>query len=200
VIGQKFGMLTVISMDAGRNEDNKKLWLYRCDCGAEKALRPHYVEIGRIKSCGCLRKSGDPYRTHGHKSRTHTSRTYRIWKGMKTRCSNPKSENYKWYGGRGITVCERWMKFENFLADMGEVPEGMTIDRIDSNLNYCPENCRWADMTTQANNKKNTVRLTFNGKKVPLTDVAKMLGVEYNNLRQSLYRNAKRIEKDKSGD
>jgi hypothetical protein len=90
---------------------------------------------------------------HGHASGGSDSRTYRIWAGMKQRCLNPKTTHYGYYGGRGIKVCERWMDYRNFLADMGEAPEGLSLDRINPDGNYEPGNCRWATDKVQANNK-----------------------------------------------
>lgn len=94
---------------------------------------------------------------HGHAGGGHQSRTYRIWCGMKQRCANPKATGWERYGGRGIRVCERWMDYRNFLADMGEVPEGLSIDRINPDGNYEPGNCRWATDKVQANNKSRNV-------------------------------------------
>lgn len=98
-------------------------------------------------------------------------------------------QNYKWYGGRGITVCEQWMKFENFLKDMGDPPDGMTLDRIDPNGNYEPGNCRWATALTQANNRRDTVRFEWSGEVLTITELAQRLNISRGALKQSIYRN-----------
>ncbi len=194
MIGQRFNMLVVISEDAGRSASGNKQWLYRCDCGAEKVYRRVDVERGRVKSCGCYRKSGDQTRQHGQKSRAlNGTPVYRSWRQMKTRCGNPNAQNFRWYGGRGIVVCDRWKtSFRNFLADMGEPPKGMTLDRIDTDGNYEPGNCRWASKVTQANNRRDTVRLELNGRSLTITELAAEVGISRNTLRQALYRRIKR--------
>jgi hypothetical protein len=102
--------------------------------------------------------------------------TYQIWQAMKRRCDNPNTEDYRNYGGRGIQVCDRWQTFEPFLSDMGLQPPGLTIDRIDVNGHYSPENCRWATMTEQQNNRRNTRRVLFDGAEYTLTELMAKLG------------------------
>jgi hypothetical protein len=105
--------------------------------------------------------------------------TYRVWRHMHTRCENPKCDDFKDYGGRGISVCERWQKFEHFYADMGRKPDNHSIDRIDTNGNYEPGNCRWASLTEQANNKRSNVLIEHAGKALTLPAWARELGLNY---------------------
>ncbi len=113
---------------------------------------------------------------HGHAT-NGISPTYHSWAGMTARCTNEGHRNYALYGGRGITVCDRWLSFPNFLADMGEKPRGLSLDRIDGNGNYEPSNCRWATATEQARNRSNTRTLTLNGETRPLAEWAERTGI-----------------------
>ena len=147
---------------------NYEKGIYECSCGVRKELWHRNVRSGASRSCGCYNVESLTKRAtrHGHR-RTggRTTPTYETWRDMRKRCGDRKCKHYANYGGRGITVCERWqVSFENFLADMGERPEGdISLDRIDVNGNYEPGNCRWATRVEQANNKRNNVMLTLNG-------------------------------------
>ena len=110
---------------------------------------------------------------HGHRPKSGASPTYKTWISMKSRCFDPASDSYKWYGGRGITVCERWLEFVNFLADMGDRPKGHTLDRINTDGDYEPENCRWASAAEQARNKETSVKTLFRGEERNLVDIAR---------------------------
>lgn len=152
--GQRFGRLTVIEP---AEKIKGRQWQYRvvCDCGTERIIFGTNLRSGYTTSCGCLRReeTGKRFATHGH-SNPRTP-TYTSWMSMRMRCNNPNAPKYSIYGGRGITICDHWDSFENFLADMGERPEGTTLDRVNPDGNYEPANCRWATVKEQNNNKRN---------------------------------------------
>lgn len=148
--GHKFGKWMVNSM-AGRNAAHESLWQCACDCGTQRVVRSTSLRDGTSTSCGCLR------RKHGH-SLNNGSPTYKSWRAMITRCSNPRTNRYKYYGAVGIRVCERWLEFESFLEDMGARPRGMSLDRFpDNSGNYEQDNCRWATPKQQANNRRKRI-------------------------------------------
>lgn len=147
LIGKKFGEWEVKKY---LGEDNYGCTIYvcQCSCGKKKNVSSNSLKSGNTKSCG-----SHP-RKHGHTKKHSKSRTYNSWASMISRCYNVNETNFKYWGGRGITVAPEWFDFRNFLRDMGERPEGFTLDRIDVDKNYSKENCRWADWKTQANNKR----------------------------------------------
>ncbi len=174
MIGQKFGKLTVVSLSPTWKKGKSKRYVCNCDCGTVgREVRGSSLVSGDTKSCGCRKleqaKSGESRRTHGMTG----SVIYNIWKKMKERCNNPKANRYAIYGERGITVCERWLVFENFYADMGDKPEGCSLDRIDNDGNYEPSNCRWATRVEQANNRSTNRIIEFNGEKKTVSQWAK---------------------------
>jgi hypothetical protein len=154
--GRRFGRWRVIALLPERQRyasgTQTTLWLCRCDCGGEGIVRGSNLIRGWSKSCSCIRK--EMFAKLNTKHGLYRSRAYQCWQNMKTRCFNPRHRAYRWYGGRGITVCERWLIFENFYADMGEPPPGMSLDRIDLHGNYEPGNCRWATVAEQLANRR----------------------------------------------
>lgn len=158
--GKRFGRLTVLKR-TGRDKGGNVFWLCQCDCGNIKEIRGMSLKPGGTQSCGCFQKE-EMSKTkikHGHKANGIATKTYKAWQAIHQRCNNPNSPAYEDYGGRGITVCEQWNTFENFLEDMGEGPEGLTIDRKDNDGNYEPGNCRWATPKEQ-NRNTNRTKLT----------------------------------------
>ena len=156
--GKRFGRLTVISQRGSKN--SAVCWDCICDCGAIVNVRGSDLRREYTKSCGCMNveltkeRNRSSKKIHGHSAEGKQSRTYASWHAMKLRCQNKNHDSYKNYGGRGIEVCERWEDFKNFLSDMGERPEGKTLDRIDGNDNYRPDNCRWATPLEQSRNRR----------------------------------------------
>ena len=157
--GQMFGRLTVLEV-AGRNREGSTLWRCRCACGVETIVVSRNLASGNSKSCGCLRLELARAQTlvHGHAHKGRETREYWTWQAMLRRCRDPHSAFYAYYGGRGITVCERWLSFTNFLADMGSRPAGTSIERQDNNKGYAPENCYWGTRQQQAINQRRKPR------------------------------------------
>lgn len=175
-IGQTFGSWTVIC-DAPRDKGYRKRWMCRCKCGKEKTVDQYSLTSGDTTSCGCANKAKllSVLTTHG-RSKT---KIYSAWRDMKNRCERPKGQAWKNYGGRGITVCERWStSFENFFNDMGDLPfVGAQLDRIDNTKGYYKENCRWATRSEQVRNTRVTPMMAFQGDVLAAATVAEKMGV-----------------------
>lgn len=171
--GQVFGRLTVLQLVEKRPKGQSR-WLCHCVCGVEKAITGNGLRSGDTKSCGCLKSEMTAKRstTHGHTTKGSFTPTYHTWGNMIARCSNLLNLRWRDYGGRGIKVCERWKNFKNFLADMGEKPSRLTIDRIDNDGNYEPGNCRWATRKEQVRNTRVSRLIEHEGRVQCLADWA----------------------------
>lgn len=181
--GKRFGSLTAIRCTGERNAANNLIWEFRCDCGETLVFDGHDARSGKRHTCVTCsqRRSQASCVTHGM---SYTSE-WKTWREMKTRCYNQRSTSYPNYGGRGIRICERWLEsFDNFFADMGQRPLGMSIDRRDTNGDYSPENCRWATVIEQANNKRNSVRVTIGGVTKNVHEWAAVSGIRATTLYQ----------------
>ena len=180
--GQRFGRWLVLSFAYQLRQGDQ--WLCRCDCGTEAVRRGADLRLRRTQSCGCFRI--DQVTKHGHSTNAlpKRTRTYRIWMGMNKRCRDPQDHRWHNYGGRGIKVCDRWREsFVAFLEDMGESPSPQhSIDRIDNDGNYCPENCRWATMAEQRRNSRQNLYLEYQGERLTMSDWAKRLGMSKSTL------------------
>lgn len=169
--GLTYGHFVVIAR-AGRAAKGQALWECKCVCGKHVVLNGQKIRSGHNTSCGCMK--GKANIKHGMRN----TATYNTWCAMKQRCNYPKNDQYADYGGRGITVCDRWVTFENFLADMGERPDGMTIERNDANGNYEPDNCRWATMQEQQRNRRSTIKVERDGRTQCIKDWCVELGLD----------------------
>jgi len=188
LMGHRFGRLTVLKRVENSNY-GKAIWLCKCDCGNQKNILSNSLKSGRTKSCGCLSQP------HGHKCQNQRNKTYTVWVGMNQRCHNSNHTAYKNYGGRGIKVCEKWMKFEGFLQDMGEKPEGLTLDRIDNNKGYCKENCRWATRKEQGQNTRKNILITINNVTKCLMEWCEIYQKPYHKVWERIYRGNWSIDK-----
>ena len=184
--GQKFGKVTAIN-PAGTNESGNTLWLCECECGNKTIVVNSNLTRGNSKSCGCVGRDKIIKRNTIH-NLCHT-RIYNVWRNMKERSLNPNCKEYKYYGGRGIKICDKWFEFKNFYNDMQKTyQEHLTLDRTDVNGNYEPSNCRWVTQLRQANNKRNNIFVTVNGITSTLADTCREYNVNYNLVWKRLFR------------
>jgi hypothetical protein len=182
IVGQRFGKLTVLERAEQNSKSGNAMWICQCDCSIVVTVIGSHLRSGHTTSCGCNRISE---RSMGHSK----DRLYRTWKGMHNRCYDPNHDRYKWYGGKGISICDDWHDFMTFRtwALANGYTDDLTIDRIKADGNYCPENCKWVDMKVQANNRSNNRILQYNGKKYTAVQLAESYGMSphtvYNRLK-----------------
>lgn len=176
--GQRFGRLVVLDF-FGYDHNRKALWNCQCDCGNQKVIRANELRCGKTHSCGCLHKQQLAERVTKHGGRG--TRLFNIWKNMKSRCYNPKNEKFAIYGGRGITVCEEWISnyiaFRDWSLSHGYA-DHLTIDRIDNDKGYSPDNCRWATALQQARNKQHNHLIAYKNETKTLAEWAEKLCID----------------------
>jgi len=197
IVGRKFGKLLVLSKV--ENKGKNTAFLCRCDCGKEKSILTCNLLSGKSASCGCIRgvKLGNFARTHN----LSKTRIYRIYKGMKQRCLNKKNPAYKYYGGRGIVICKEWLndfKLFHKWAEKNHYSELMTIDRINSDGNYEPSNCRWVSYHKQQNNKRNSFFITVDGEKLTVAEWAEKKKTKQQTLYDKFYRILEQLDLEKN--
>ncbi len=190
LIGKKFGRLTVLS--EGNHRKYPKGWIsymnFICDCGTIKEIELNSVKRGKSTSCGCYNReiASKNFTTHGFSmiSKTEKHPDYCIWSKMKARCLNKSDKSYPHYGGRGIKVSDRWLRFEGFLEDMGWRPsKKYSIERVNYNGDYCKENCKWILKSQQSKNKRDVPMIEYNDKLYCLADWCRVLNLPYTTMR-----------------
>lgn len=192
MIGKTFGRLTILKAIPAPRYGGRR-YKCQCSCGNICFSMSSSIRKGKTKSCGCLKTEtiiaqSKKNITHGK----HNTAVYYSWRAMKERCLLKTHKQYRHYGGRGITVCQRWMRFENFYEDMGD-PSGLTLDRIDNNKGYSKENCRWATMLEQSNNKRTNIFIKYQDRRMTLAELSREVGISHDTL-------WRRYKAGKSGD
>lgn len=180
--GARWGQLTAVAR-ASNDKHRAQQWLFRCDCGRSKVIRIHSVIQGRAERCGqgeCRRNGRQPI-----KERIGKQAEYRIWRGMLRRCLNSTDIGFKYYGGRGIAVCDRWAtSFDAFYADMGARPSpSHSIERRNNDGAYSPGNCKWGTPVEQARNSRNTRFVIYQGRRMSTVEAAELAGIKVNTVR-----------------
>ena len=193
LIGQTFGRLTVIAEGETRELSNKRkqyYWLCQCNCGSKpKEITQNCLLNGETISCGCYHSEHN--HEYGFKHGMSNTRIYTIWSGMIQRCCNPNAKNYPRYGGRGITICEEWKEFKNFYdwSKISGYTDNLTIERLDNNGNYCPENCTWITKQKQMRNKRRNDYIQYNDEELTLTEWARKFDMNVETLRYQVNHN-----------
>ena len=176
--GQRFGML--VAESAQRIGKDRVGWQCRCDCGRTKAVATGHLRSGAIQSCVCVKSAKSKARATKHGM--CGTKIYQVWIDMMARCHRETCKAFGSYGARGISVCQQWHDVHAFMADMGDPPDGMEIDRIDNNGNYEPGNCRWVTHQVNCNNRRPTIFVEFRGRSATLTEWAMETGINRNTL------------------
>lgn len=176
-VGTVFGRLTVLRKAESKHKLSRSVCL--CSCGNEVTVYNFSLRDGDTKSCGCLLR--DKHLVHGGCTRGNRSRLFNIWSGMKDRCENPNSKIFRYYGGKGVAVCDEWHRFEVFRdwAMANGYRDDLSIDRIDVNGSYCRENCRWVTKKDQCRNRSSNVLIEINGEKRSLMEWCELFGFPY---------------------
>jgi len=182
--GQRYGRLVAVKFIQRRG--TQYFWSFRCDCGNDIVARASSARNGHTQSCGCLLVN---IRNHsvGTKHGMTNSKEYRCWCKMLERCSNKNAVNFERYGGRGISVCEGWKRFENFYSDMGRCPSALhSLERVNNNAGYSKENCVWATAKEQSRNRRSNIIVEVGGQKMCLLDAAAVVGIKYQTIRSRI--------------
>lgn len=182
--GMRFGKLVVLSR-AGSDSSGKALWRCKCDCGKETIVNSYRLTSGQTQSCGCKK-----FESHNKKHGMTKTDIHNKWIQMRQRCLNKNNSAYKDYGARGITVCDQWNEFENFLdwSIKNGYCKGLSLDRIDNSKGYSPDNCRWVEWKEQANNRRRNILINYNGEIKPLKKWCFELNVSYYLIRNRIVR------------
>lgn len=183
MVGERFGQLVVVARHG--SHWGQATWHAICDCGKHRIATGKHLRTGHVMSCGCAKNDGRSFRSHG----SSKTAEYSIWAAMRQRCSNPNDKDWKHYGGRGIMVCERWRSsFEPFFADMGQKPPGYSIERLDVNGHYEPDNCIWMDRRLQNRNRRNSEFLEAFGQRELIVEWSEITGLSTMTIRTRLAR------------
>ena len=174
-VGDKYGSWTVV-----RRSDRSRYWFCRCNCGNVKDV--YNTSLTRGGSTQCIECRPPARLRHGHGRKGLRTPTYATWQNMRQRCNDPNHDAFEYYGGRGIKICASWDNYENFLADMGEKPVGLTIERKDNNKDYGPGNCVWLAHKEQMRNRRNNKCFVVNGEEMPLSVIAERFSINYRKL------------------
>ena len=190
-IGLRFGLLTVVSR-FGKDKRNHTLWLCECECGGTTTTEMDSIKSGKKLSCGCLKRAAQKYGSIKHGAKCQSApkelrRTFDVWVGMRKRCNNPNDRAYKWYGGKGITICPEWNTFSGFISDIGIIPDSLTLERVDVHGPYSRENCTLIPLSAQAANKTTTLWIEYQGTKWCLKNLCTHLNIPYARTWKRLY-------------